>query len=117
MMRFMTPFEIVLVPFPFADLSSNKRRPCLILSIIKPKKLGEHAIVAMITSQLSGPRFPFDIELLEYKFSGLPKPSLVRLAKIVTVDRNLIIKKLGSLHQKDQKVVKLEFQKLFNSMI
>ena len=112
----MTPFDVVLVPFPFADLRSSKRRPCLVLSGFKPRGLREHVIVAMITSQLSGPRFPFDVELEKYQAAGLPKPSLVRLGKIVTLDSSLIVKQLGTLTAADKRLVKAEFEKLFKGL-
>jgi len=90
----MTPFDIILVPFPFADLSSTKRRPCLVLATYRPRSMSEHAIVCMMTSQVKVPHFPYDILFSDYKEAGLPKPTLIRLSKIVTVDSQIIIKKL-----------------------
>lgn len=51
----------------------------------------------MVTSQLSGLAFPGDTVLAKWTEAGLPKPSLVRLAKVVAVDGSLIRKKLGTL--------------------
>ena len=63
----MTPFDVVLVPFPFSDLSAAKRRPCLVLATVRPKGLSVHYIVAMMTSHLSGFRFPHDVVLADWK--------------------------------------------------
>lgn len=116
-MKSIIPFDVILVPFPFADLSSNKKRPCLVLSTPKPPRLKDHLVVAMITSQVSGPFFPHDVEITDYKFAGLPKPSLIRLAKVVTLDSLLILKTLGALHEKDQAKVRKEFRKLFDVLL
>lgn len=101
----MTPFDVVLVPFPFTDLSRTKQRSCLILAATKPKGLNERYVVAMMTSHLRGLSFVSDVVLQEWKNTGLPKPTLVRLAKVVTIERKLIRRKIGRLRASDQKAV------------
>ena len=113
----MKPFDIVLVPFPFANLSATKKRPCLVLSCIKPKKLGAHYVLAMMTSNVSALSFPGDVNIINLKFAGLPKPTLVRLAKIVTVEKSLIQKQLGTLATKDRDAVCESFRKLFSQCV
>jgi mRNA interferase MazF len=112
-----TAFEVVLVPFPFADLSATKRRPCLVLASYKPGPLPQHVVLAMMTSQVSSPRFPFDVELNHIATAGLPKPTLVRLGKLVTLDSTLIVKSLGMLHSHDRGRVRAEFGRLFRSLL
>lgn len=98
----MTPFDVVPVPSPFTDLSRTKQRPCLILAATKPKRLNEHYVVAMMTSHLRSLSFVSDVVLQEWKNIGLPKPTLVRLAKVVTIERKLIRRKIGRLRASDQ---------------
>jgi len=113
----MTPFDVVLVPFPFADLSTTKKRPCLVLATFKARSLGLYATVAMITSNASALKFPHDVDIEDLSESGLPLPSVVRLAKVVTLEGALVIKKLGKLGMRDQKAVRSEFRKLFSELV
>lgn len=80
----MTTFDVVLVSFPFADLSTRKQRPCLVLVSPSQKQLGEHLVVAMITSNTKGLTFPYDVQISNTKQAGVLKPSLVRLSKVAT---------------------------------
>ena len=113
----MTPFDLVILPFPFTDLRSTKQRPCLILAALHPRGLEEHYVVAMITSHISGLSFPGDTPLAAWREAGLPKPSLVRLAKVVTVERSLIRKKLGTLQEADRYAVRSQFLQVFAELL
>lgn len=115
--RSMTTFDIILVPFPFADLRSTKRRPCLVLRSFKIKGLGELMIIAMVTSNLGGIEFPGDLQLQDITAAGLPKPSMVRLSKVVTIEAKLIKKKLGSLGRSDRSFVVKEFKKFYEDIL
>jgi len=113
----MTPFDIVLVPFPFSDLMTVKKRPCLILCVLHPRGLPVHYIVAMMTSNRSGLVFPHDVPVENWKDAGLPKKTIVRLGKVVTIDASLIQKKIGSIPSKDQGRIQASFAKMFSRMI
>ena len=102
MTRSMTLFEpgdIVLVPFPFTDFSTFKQRPCVVLSSARFNRFHPDIILAAITSQLSGRRSEDEYVLTEKEqiISGLPKPSMVKAGKIITIDQRLIRKSLGRL--------------------
>ncbi len=112
-MKSTTLFDVVLVPFPFADLSTNKRRPCLVLARVTPKRLPRHFIVCMVTSQLDGVVFEHDHVLGDYAVAGLPKPSLVRVAKLVTIEETMLLKRLGALSKGDRASVRQNVQALF----
>jgi len=73
----MTNFEkwdLILVPFPFTDLSSVKRRPAVIVS---PDSYNQNkdVIIAYVTSQLTIASRLGDYKLQKWKEAGLPKPS------------------------------------------
>ena len=83
--------DIVLIPFPFTDLSGNKYRPAVILIDSE-----DDVTVCFITTQLTW-QSEFDIALQPSEFNGLKKESLVRLNKFATIDKELIIGRLGTL--------------------
>ena len=105
------PFEIVVVPFPFTDRKTDKRRPALILSDdIKFNKPNGHAVLTMITSK-KNPDWPLDTAITGIHRAGLTAPSKVRL-KLFTLDSRLIIKKIGTLIDSDQKAVRKALQSM-----
>jgi len=69
------PWDIVLVPFPFTNLSANKKRPALIISPAGYNK-GYDVIIMFITSNLGAFERPGDYVLQEWKEAGRPKPSM-----------------------------------------
>jgi mRNA interferase MazF len=90
--------DVVLVPFPFADLTGRKMRPAVIVS---GNPQGFELIVAFITSVLTN-RSPrgAEVELPqsdpEFQTSGLKVDSLVRLDKLVTLSSTVISRRLGT---------------------
>lgn len=113
----MTPFDVVLVPFPFADLTTTKQRPCLLLECVTVNRLANLLIVAMMTSQIDGRSFPHDVSIKDWQGAGLPKPTLIRLAKLVTVEAKLVRRTLGRLTPHDQTATKTAFQRLFRAWV
>ena len=97
-------FEVVVVPFPFTDRKEGKRRPALVLSDdIQFNKPSGHTVLAMITSQ-KNPEWPLDTPITGNRQAGLTAPSKVRM-KLFTLDHRLIIKKIGTLTNKDKQAV------------
>ena len=95
--------DIVLIPFPFTDLTGKKLRPAIIL-IVSDNDL----TVCFITTQLKW-KENTDIELKPSNKTGIKKHSLVRLSKIATIASSLAVGRLGELTQ--QKMLELN-QKL-----
>ena len=115
-MKSITTFDVVLVPFPFSDLSSAKRRPCVVFKHYEVKKLGDYLCLGMITSQLEGLHFPGDVSLKDWSGAGLPKPSLVRIGKLVTIEQSLVQKKLGTLKPADQVLLQKAWKEFFSEL-
>lgn len=83
--------SIVLTRFPFTDLSGDKRRPALVVSRDNDRRLD--VIVGFITSI---PRTGPDMAALAaLPGTGLKAPSVARFDKITTLDRSIIMGRLG----------------------
>jgi mRNA interferase MazF len=83
--------DLLLVPFPFTDLTSTKQRPALVLI-----STDYDVTLSFITTKMYWQE-DWDIILEPSKNNGLKKTSLLRLAKITTLEKKLITGKLGSI--------------------
>ena len=100
--------RIVLVNFPFTDLSGYKLRPAVVLSSLKK---GEDCLLAFISSAGIA-KSEFDISLKPSAKNGLKINSVIKIDKIATLAKNIIIGELGVLEkeyldQVDKKLRKL----------
>ncbi len=91
----MAKGDIVLITFPFTDLSGSKLRPAVVL-VDTPADV----TVCFITTQLGWPE-PTDVLLQPNPTNGLRKASLIKTNKIATLDRVLAKGLLGRLSQAD----------------
>jgi mRNA interferase MazF len=104
----MTKGDIVLIPFPFTDLSGTKKRPALILAA------GESDItVSFITTQFKWEE-SHDIRIEPSDSNGLKKISLIRISKLATIDKDMVIGKLGYLSLLEVDAVNKGLIALFN---
>ncbi len=85
--------DIVLIPFPFSDLSGNKLRPALILITTE-----SDVTVCFITTQFNR-EDSFDIKLIPSSFNGLKKISLLKCSKFSTIDKDLVLGQIGTLEK------------------
>jgi len=106
--------DVVLVPFPFTDLSATKQRPALVLSPERLNKIRADLVLAAITSQVPAALDEDEILLSasELGATGLPKPSIIKLGKIFTIHQGLIRKKLGNIGEATLKNVRQKLVEL-----
>jgi mRNA interferase MazF len=107
--------DIVLVPFPFTDLSSSKRRPALVISPDSFNEQMQDVVVAAITSQLTDKQHALMIEQQDCVEGALPKTSLVKLAKVFTIHSTLIVKRLCALRGEKLAAVLDELRRFFSN--
>jgi mRNA interferase MazF len=97
----MNKGDIVLVPFPFTDLTQTKLRPAIVLHVDTP---GNDVTVCFVSSQgleaLSTGEFLLDANELEFQNTGLKASSKVRVTRIATIERKLVARRLGKLGSK-----------------
>ncbi|MDG1278605.1 MAG: type II toxin-antitoxin system PemK/MazF family toxin [Algoriphagus sp.] len=99
--------DIVLVPFPFTDLSGLKNRPALVLLASE-----FDVTVAFISTQIKGSS-PFDLLVHPTPENGLKKVSIVRVSKIATLDKEIILGRLGSISEDDLILIDLKLIQAF----
>ena len=83
--------SVILIPFPFTDLSGSKIRPAVVLN-----NSGSDVTISFISSQLKW-KTDCDIFVLPSANNGLKAPSLIRVGKIATIDSVLALGLLGEL--------------------
>ena len=90
--------SVVLVNFPFTDLSQTKLRPAVVLWV---DSAGTDVVICAITSQkidnLSDGEFLIQVTDAEFSQAGLRVFSKVRTTRIATLSRQLVVRKLGDL--------------------
>ncbi|MCL2693494.1 MAG: type II toxin-antitoxin system PemK/MazF family toxin [Oscillospiraceae bacterium] len=86
--------DVVVVPFPFSDLSSSKKRPALVLVGLK----GNDLILCQITSQNVKDDNSITIELSDVENGSLNTISNIRPNKLFTADESIVTYKIGSLN-------------------
>jgi mRNA interferase MazF len=90
--------DIVLVPFPFTDLTQTKLRPAVVLYA---ESTNNDVTLCFITSQgidtLFTDEFLLDTTDPEFSSTGLKVSSKVRVTRMITIERKLITRRLGTL--------------------
>jgi mRNA interferase MazF len=99
--------DIVLLPFPFTDLSATRTRPAVVVSVDGFHQETGDMMVAMITSV---PRTSsYDYELQDWQAANLLRPSWVR-AKLATLSPSLVRYRPGRLSDADLSEVEQRFR-------
>ncbi|MEI6083521.1 MAG: type II toxin-antitoxin system PemK/MazF family toxin [Verrucomicrobiota bacterium] len=91
--------DVFICAFPFTSGQFSKPRPVLILL-----DLGQDCLIARITSVPHADKL--DVSLTQWKQAGLEKPSIVRLARLVTAEKTLLKTKIGCLTAGDSETVR-----------
>jgi len=103
-MPIFEPWDIVRVPFPYTDRPVRQRRPALVIAAGDLETAHGLLWLAMITSA-EHRSWPGDVAISELGGAGLPAPSIVRPAKIATIDAR-DAGRLGTLPPPDRGAVR-----------
>jgi mRNA interferase MazF len=77
--------DVVKVPFPYTDRATRQSRPALVVAAGGLEDVHGLLWVAMITSA-ENRRWPGDLAIADLAMAGLPAPSVIRTAKIATIE-------------------------------
>ena len=91
--------EIVLVPVPFTDLSSNRRRPVIVISNDDYQKTTQDMIVVAMTSNPANVPYSFVIDTLDLEKGALNRPGKVRVDKVYTLSQRLVAATFGKVKE------------------
>ncbi len=100
--------DIVVVPFPFSDLSDAKRRPALVVATMT----GDDVLLCQITSQATKDDWAIAIDSEDIEDGSLKQSSNVRPNRLFTCDSGIILYRVGRLllpkqQQVTQKIIDL----------
>ncbi len=74
--------DVVVVPFPFSDLTQSKRRPALVLATLK----GDDLILCQITSRNVRDEYAVQLDDVGFENGSLNRPSNIRPSRLFTAD-------------------------------
>lgn len=98
--------EVVVLPFPFSDLSNSKKRPALVLAVLP----GDDMILCQITSRKVADQYAIELIDTDFNQGSLKQTSNIRPNKIFTADKSIVLYKIGLL--KEDKI-----QEIINSIV
>jgi mRNA interferase MazF len=93
--------DVVILNFPFSNLSATKRRPAFVLADLE----NEDIILCQIASKPAKNEYSVKIEQSDFDDGSLPHDSFVRADKIFTADKKLILYKAGHIAQEKMRLI------------
>ena len=103
--------DVVVMPFPFSDLSSSKRRPALVVANLE----GEDIILCQITSVSRRDKYSLVMQNQDFLSGSLNQQSMIRPNRLFTAERSIINYKVGSIKQEKKKEVESKIVEIFKS--
>ncbi len=103
--------DVVVLPFPFSDLSASKKRPAIVVAALT----GDDLICCQITSEARFDEYAIVLNGNDFKEGSLQQTSLIRPNRIFTADKSIISYKAGMLNEKKITEVESGLVKIFTS--
>jgi len=97
--------DVVLVPFPFTDQTATKQRPAIVVSSAAYHRERPDLILMAITSYARPQTAIGEVVIHDWKKAGLIRQSVIKPI-LTTVERGLVLKRLGHLSLNDQHALK-----------
>lgn len=102
--------DVVVLPFPFSDLTANKKRPALVVANLT----GDDVIVCLITSQNAKDIYAISLSNADFKSGNLKQDSNIRPNRVFTADSNIILYKIGALEKAKAEQVNEKILEIFS---
>ncbi len=85
--------DIVVIPFPFSDLSQSKRRPALVLTVLQ----GNDIILCQITSKNVRDNYAIPVDQNDFTSGSLNQESNIRPNRFFTADNQIVLYRIGNI--------------------
>lgn len=92
---------IIVLPFPFSDLSAAKKRPAVVVATLT----GDDVICCQITSEARFDDYALTLNNSDFKEGSLPQTSMIRPNRLFTADRSIVLYTTGLLKENKTKEV------------
>ncbi len=99
-MQSYSTLDIILVRYPFSDLSASKIRPAI---IVNPQYPSQDLLIVPLTSNTQN-LLPGEFVLANWKRSGLKVATAVKRG-IYTIDKNIVVKRIGKIVPPDARIL------------
>ncbi|MGM5480895.1 MAG: type II toxin-antitoxin system PemK/MazF family toxin [Nanobdellota archaeon] len=93
--------DVVVIPFPFSDLSAAKKRPAVVIATPS----GNDVILAQITSKQKNKNYSVELTRDSFAHGQLPMTSYVKVHRLFSADTAIILKKSGTLTKKAKRAI------------
>ncbi len=87
--------DVVVIPFPFSDLTESKRRPAFVIANLE----GDDVILCQITSKIVQDMYSLPIDDSDFETGSLKQPSNIRPNRLFTADSHTVLYRVGNLKQ------------------
>lgn len=93
--------DVVVIPFPFSDLSDTKKRPALVVASLT----GDDVILCQITTQVHADSYSIALSRQDFETGNLHHDSYIRPNHLFTAEESIIVKQAGRVKSKKMELV------------
>lgn len=102
--------DVVVTPFPFSDLTANKKRPALVVADLT----GDDIIICLITSQNAKDNYAISLASDDLANGQLKQISNIRPNRLFTIDAKIILYRIGTLKKEKTEQVSQKIIEIFS---
>lgn len=107
--------DLILIPFPFTDLSGIKKRPGIIISPDWYNERYEDVVVVAVTTKFYDNKVQLSLKEGDLYTGNIPKDSYIRFTKIFTFNKSEIIKVLAVVNENKFKEIMNKVREFFSN--
>jgi len=111
----VTQKEIVLISYPFSDLEGKKVRPAVVISSNNFNKKSNDCVMIPLTTVINDKPYSILLNQNDLDKGKLLKPSRIRVDKIFTVEKKLIVMSIGFIGDNIFGKIKKELSKILEN--